>query len=279
MNDFVRQATEAFVTDLDRVNSIASQKLLSNPISVCQRRICHRQRRLQEYESNLRRRSTPPPISFSASSRRAIHYLDCLPVSTVRVRNFNQPVLTENSPQEWQFLTCSSFSDSSSDKTPNAADSGSKYAGSSKMSDSVLEYSLCIERNTECRMRHLIPLQPLCVGPNGRKPECDICLCYVTMTVPCVQNPIAEYETGHKLRHLPCGHGFHRECIDTWLGTAETCPKCRKNVVGCLRRLQTKEAHMRSQSLGKPLPSLRAPSAVTGGTANSSVRFPHPLLN
>eukprot|EP00108_Taenia_solium_P009087 TsM_000643800 transcript=TsM_000643800 gene=TsM_000643800 len=89
----------------------------------------------------------------------------------------------------------------------------------------------------------------------------------------------AEYESGHKLRHLPCGHGFHRECIDTWLGTAETCPKCRKNVVGCLRRLQAKEAHMRSQSLTKPLPSLRVPSVTTSSTANSSTTKPHcPVL-
>ncbi|KAL5112803.1 RING-H2 finger protein ATL80 [Taenia crassiceps] len=85
----------------------------------------------------------------------------------------------------------------------------------------------------------------------------------------------SEYESGHKLRHLPCGHGFHQECIDTWLGTAETCPKCRKNVVGCLRRLQTKELHIRSQSLTKPLPSLRVSSVATPGTAESSTTKPH----
>lgn len=102
--------------------------------------------------------------------------------------------------------------------------------------------------------------------------------CYNTFALR-VQISVAEYESGHKLRHLPCGHGFHRECIDTWMGTAETCPKCRKNVVGCLRRLQMKEAHMRSQSLTKPLPSLRVPSVTTSGTTDSSVRFPHPFLN
>ncbi|CDS40336.1 RING zinc finger protein [Echinococcus multilocularis] len=260
MNDFVRQAAETFISDLDNTNSRATQKSLNNPINICQRRIYHRQRRLQEYETNLRRRSTPPPIPFSPSSRRAICYLDYLPVTTVRVRNFNQDGSAEDNLQE-----CSP-SGSFSDKSPsNTANNASKIADSSKASDSGLEYSFCIDRKAECRLRHLIPLQPLCVGPNGRKPECDICL--------------SEYESGHKLRHLPCGHGFHRECIDTWLGTAETCPKCRKNVVGCLRRLQTKEAHMRSQSLTKPLPSLRVPSIPSSGTTDSSTTKPHcPVL-
>ncbi|KAJ8560898.1 hypothetical protein K7X08_027088 [Anisodus acutangulus] len=44
--------------------------------------------------------------------------------------------------------------------------------------------------------------------------ECTICLC--------------EFTDGEKMRCLPkCNHGFHVECIDTWLQCHSTCPLCR----------------------------------------------------
>lgn len=43
---------------------------------------------------------------------------------------------------------------------------------------------------------------------------------------------LAEFAAGDELRVLPpCGHGFHVECIDTWLGLHSSCPSCRGKVV------------------------------------------------
>ena len=48
--------------------------------------------------------------------------------------------------------------------------------------------------------------------------ECVVCL--------------SEFVSGEKLRVLPaCRHGFHLQCIDTWLLTHTSCPVCRGSVV------------------------------------------------
>jgi hypothetical protein len=39
------------------------------------------------------------------------------------------------------------------------------------------------------------------------------------------------YEEGEELRRLGCGHCFHKECIDEWLGTKDTCAFRRKSIV------------------------------------------------
>ncbi|CAN6238388.1 unnamed protein product [Urochloa humidicola] len=51
----------------------------------------------------------------------------------------------------------------------------------------------------------------------GAAAECAVCL--------------AELEDGEAARFLPrCGHGFHAECVDTWLASHTTCPLCRLTV-------------------------------------------------
>ncbi|KAL7451542.1 hypothetical protein ACHAWC_003371 [Mediolabrus comicus] len=39
------------------------------------------------------------------------------------------------------------------------------------------------------------------------------------------------YEQGEELRRLPCQHCFHKECVDTWLSTKDTCAFCRKSII------------------------------------------------
>ncbi|KAH7511537.1 hypothetical protein JRO89_XSUnG0194100 [Xanthoceras sorbifolium] len=61
----------------------------------------------------------------------------------------------------------------------------------------------------------------------GLDTECVICL--------------SEFATGERVRLLPkCNHGFHVRCIDKWLRSHSSCPKCRnclietcQKVVGC----------------------------------------------
>ncbi|GJN13818.1 hypothetical protein PR202_gb00564 [Eleusine coracana subsp. coracana] len=43
--------------------------------------------------------------------------------------------------------------------------------------------------------------------------ECGVCL--------------EDFETGNKLRTMPCSHSFHEDCIFNWLRLSHVCPLCR----------------------------------------------------
>eukprot|EP00250_Pteridium_aquilinum_P015367 c22545_g1_i1 orf=517-1359(+) len=51
---------------------------------------------------------------------------------------------------------------------------------------------------------------------------------------------LSDFQDGEKIRVLPkCRHGFHIECVDTWLYTHSSCPTCR----GDLTPLPTTRLH------------------------------------
>lgn len=60
-------------------------------------------------------------------------------------------------------------------------------------------------------------------------PVCVICL--------------LEYEDGDDLKVLPCGHEFHSDCVDLWLGKHNrTCPTCRHDITKRLEETPRFEA-------------------------------------
>ena len=55
-------------------------------------------------------------------------------------------------------------------------------------------------------------------GTPGR--ECAVCL--------------EAFQVGDRCRVLPgCRHGFHAQCVDSWLRKSRRCPVCRAEVAGC----------------------------------------------
>lgn len=58
----------------------------------------------------------------------------------------------------------------------------------------------------------------------GLDSECIICL--------------SEFATGERLRLLPtCNHGFHVRCIDKWLSSHSSCPKCRHSLIETFQKI------------------------------------------
>lgn len=56
--------------------------------------------------------------------------------------------------------------------------------------------------------------------------SCAVCLC--------------DFETGDRLRSLPCDHLFHRPCIDKWLKRNKVCPLCLHDIQ-CVHESKTKK--------------------------------------
>lgn len=58
----------------------------------------------------------------------------------------------------------------------------------------------------------------------GLDSECMICL--------------SEFTTGERVRLLPkCNHGFHVRCIDKWLSSHSSCPKCRQSLIETCQKI------------------------------------------
>ncbi|EXB53534.1 RING-H2 finger protein ATL78 [Morus notabilis] len=77
----------------------------------------------------------------------------------------------------------------------------------------------------------------------GLDSECAICL--------------SDFAAGDSLRLLPkCNHGFHARCIDKWLNSHSSCPKCRHNL------LETCQKIVGAASSSEQFPAVQDPSAV-----------------
>jgi hypothetical protein len=69
---------------------------------------------------------------------------------------------------------------------------------------------------------HSLPTQVVMQDPNvsmSSNPEirtCTICL--------------EHYQKGQTRKCLPCLHGFHEDCIDTWLRSNASCPICKHHL-------------------------------------------------
>ncbi|KAF2310252.1 hypothetical protein GH714_007419 [Hevea brasiliensis] len=63
-----------------------------------------------------------------------------------------------------------------------------------------------------------LPKQTFSPDSAAKFTDCSICL--------------TEFSTGDEIRVLPhCGHGFHVNCVDMWLGSHSSCPSCRQILV------------------------------------------------
>ncbi|XP_062220993.1 E3 ubiquitin-protein ligase EL5-like [Phragmites australis] len=63
-----------------------------------------------------------------------------------------------------------------------------------------------------------LPCHEFKEGASAGAGECAVCL--------------EVFQAGERRRVLPrCGHGFHAECVDSWLRKNRRCPICRAEVV------------------------------------------------
>ncbi|XP_059719066.1 RING finger protein 215 isoform X2 [Haemorhous mexicanus] len=60
-------------------------------------------------------------------------------------------------------------------------------------------------------------------GKLPRSRACEIDSCAVCLD---------QFHKSQWLRVLPCSHEFHRDCVDPWLLLQQTCPLCKRNILG-----------------------------------------------
>ncbi|XP_009461000.1 PREDICTED: RING finger protein 215 [Nipponia nippon] len=60
-------------------------------------------------------------------------------------------------------------------------------------------------------------------GKPLRSQGCEIDSCAVCLD---------QFHKSQWLRVLPCSHEFHRDCVDPWLLLQQTCPLCKRNILG-----------------------------------------------
>jgi hypothetical protein len=71
---------------------------------------------------------------------------------------------------------------------------------------------------SECGSGFVEEMTELSLKLNEEKNECSICLEEIT-------------SKALDKKQLNCGHNFHKECVNEWLETNNTCPLCRTQVI------------------------------------------------
>eukprot|EP00928_Gymnodinium_smaydae_P039371 TRINITY_DN26910_c0_g2_i1.p1 TRINITY_DN26910_c0_g2~~TRINITY_DN26910_c0_g2_i1.p1 ORF type:complete len:279 (+),score=28.98 TRINITY_DN26910_c0_g2_i1:140-976(+) len=69
------------------------------------------------------------------------------------------------------------------------------------------------------------PLKHFAVDGASMETECECSIC------------INEFAVGDSVRRLPCGHTFHRPCVDLWLLRRADCPLCKRVVMSMSRKV------------------------------------------
>jgi len=69
------------------------------------------------------------------------------------------------------------------------------------------------------------------------------------------------WETDDVIKVTPCGHMFHKDCIDGWLQSARTCALCRKDIVDVVAKMEasSQRSAPRPDSQTRPVRQLQVP--------------------
>nr|CAH8841592.1 unnamed protein product [Trichobilharzia regenti] len=175
--------------------------------------------RLHQYESDTHRHlSTESPSSPEPSGLTRSEF-ESLPFSLYKIKQ-HEPTNSGQAHADYPFIS-----------SPNASICVPVIK---RNQSSALLLPGTAYLQPESKSATLFDIQPIQSSPSTGRAECEICL--------------NEYEYFDQLRHLPCGHAFHEDCIDVWLRESTTCPKCR----GCIRteltRLELARLDVRDQS-------------------------------
>merc|ERR1711966_71160 len=71
-------------------------------------------------------------------------------------------------------------------------------------------------------------------GDDNEQEEGSMCvICHRSLAIVVLPGGISSHPKGRQARTLPCGHAFHKCCLDRWFSTSRrtwgrrTCPTCR----------------------------------------------------
>ncbi|PON31687.1 43kDa postsynaptic protein [Parasponia andersonii] len=119
----------------------------------------------------------------------------------------------------------------------------SSFMASSRSGGSAASAQLAA--NTGVKKKALKTFPTVSYSPDlnlpGLDTECVICL--------------SEFGPGDRVRLLPkCNHGFHVRCIDKWLNSHSSCPKCRHNLLETCQKIVGSGGNQASSSESLPSP-------------------------